>query len=151
MANNIVAALKKLFSLAGDPQTIAEALDEAELSGGGGLPDVTAADKNKGLLVNTSGVWATDATVVATGGGAATASACTEGGIPVYDSVLGTYKRITGNILPQKGNGIKGKLPAGDSSGNWVLVDAALLPAVTAADNGKVLKVVDGNWAVSNA
>ena len=47
MANNIVAALKKLFSLAGDPQTIAEALDEAELSGGGGLPDVTAADKNK--------------------------------------------------------------------------------------------------------
>ena len=29
-----IAALKKLFSLSDDPKTIAEALDEAEISGG---------------------------------------------------------------------------------------------------------------------
>lgn len=31
---------------------------------------------------------------------------------------------------------------------NFEKIDAASLPPVTAADNGKVLKVVDGKWAL---
>lgn len=31
---------------------------------------------------------------------------------------------------------------------NFEAIDAAALPPVTAADNGKVLKVVDGKWAL---
>ena len=50
----IVHALKKLFSLESDPKTIAEALDEAEISSG--LPAVTADDNGKILKV-VEGAW----------------------------------------------------------------------------------------------
>ena len=51
----IIQALKTLFGLSGNPKTIAEALDEAEMAAG--LPEVTAADNGKILKV-VNGTWA---------------------------------------------------------------------------------------------
>lgn len=51
----IVQALKTLFGLTDNPKTIAEALNEAEISSG--LPAVTADDNGKILKV-VDGAWA---------------------------------------------------------------------------------------------
>lgn len=49
--------------------------------------------------------------------------------------------------LPAASSTNNGKI-LGIKSGKWAIVAApAGLPAVTAEDNGKVLKVVDGVWA----
>ena len=151
--NNIVAALKKLFSLSGDPKTIAEALDEAEISGGEGLPEVTTADKKKSLAVNaTTGQWEVSDRVVVVENGSAdlTNGSCRSSYAPVWDTATSQYKRMKVTWLPATGSENKNKTIKGKSTnGEFELVDFPTgLPAVTADDNGKIMKVVDGAWAL---
>ena len=151
--NNIVAALKKLFSLSGDPKTIAEALDEAEISGGEGLPEVTTADKKKSLAVNaTTGQWEVSDRVVVVENGSAdlTNGSCRSSYAPVWDTATSQYKRMKVTWLPATGSENKNKTIKGKSTnGEFELVDFPTgLPAVTADDNGKILKVVDGVWSL---
>ena len=150
--NNIVAALKKLFSLSGDPKTIAEALDEAEISGGG-LPEVTTADKKKSLAVNaTTGQWEVSDRVVVVENGSAdlTNGSCRSSYAPVWDTATSQYKRMKVTWLPATGSENKNKTIKGKSTnGEFELVDFPTgLPAVTADDNGKIMKVVDGAWSL---
>ena len=151
--NNIVAALKKLFSLSGDPKTIAEALDEAEISGGEGLPEVTTADKKKSLAVNaTTGQWEVSDRVVVVENGSAdlTNGSCRSSYAPVWDTATSQYKRMKVTWLPATGSENKNKTIKGKSTnGEFELVDFPTgLPAVTADDNGKIMKVVDGAWSL---
>ena len=152
--NNIVAALKKLFSLSGDPKTIAEALDEAEISGGEGLPEVTTADKKKSLAVNaTTGQWEVSDRVVVVENGSAdlTNGSCRSSYAPVWDTATSQYKRMKVTWLPATGSENKNKTIKGKSTnGEFELVDFPTgLPAVTADDNGKIMKVVDGAWTLT--
>jgi len=154
--NNIVAALKKLFSLSGDPKTIAEALDEAEISGGEGLPEVTTADKKKSLAVNaTTGQWEVSDRVVVVENGSAdlTNGSCRSSYAPVWDTATSQYKRMKVTWLPATGSENKNKTIKGKSTnGEFELVDFPTgLPAVTADDNGKIMKVVDGAWALTSS
>ena len=149
----IIAALKKLFSLSGDPKTIAEALDEAEISGGEGLPEVTTADKKKSLAVNaTTGQWEVSDRVVVVENGSAdlTNGSCRSSYAPVWDTATSQYKRMKVTWLPATGTENKNKTIKGKSTnGEFELVDFPTgLPAVTADDNGKIMKVVDGAWAL---
>ena len=154
--NNIVAALKKLFSLSGDPKTIAEALDEAEISGGEGLPEVTTADKKKSLAVNaTTGQWEVSDRVVVVENGSAdlTNGSCRSSYAPVWDTATSQYKRMKVTWLPATGSENKNKTIKGKSTnGEFELVDFPTgLPAVTADDNGKIMKVVNGAWTLSSS
>ena len=77
------------------------------------------------------------------------------GGIPVGDytvkpDMIEALAKITGgNIeLPAVTSADNGKV-LGVVDGQWAKVEpAAELPVVTAEDNGKVLKVIDGAWAI---
>ena len=154
--NNIVAALKKLFSLSGDPKTIAEALDEAEISGGGGLPEVTTADKKKSRAVNaTTGQWEVSDRVVVVENGSAdlTNGSCRSSYAPVWDTATSQYKRMKVTWLPATGSENKNKTIKGKSTnGEFELVDFPTgLPAVTADDNGKIMKVVNGAWTLTSS
>ena len=154
--NNIVAALKKLFSLSGDPKTIAEALDEAEISGGEGLPEVTTADKKKSLAVNaTTGQWEVSDRVVVVENGSAdlTNGSCRSSYAPVWDTATSQYKRMKVTWLPATGSENKNKTIKGKSTnGEFELVDFPTgLPAVTADDNGKIMKVVNGAWTLTSS
>ena len=154
--NNIVAALKKLFSLSGDPKTIAEALDEAEISGGEGLPEVTTSDKKKSLAVNaTTGQWEVSDRVVVVENGSAdlTNGSCRSSYAPVWDTATSQYKRMKVTWLPATGSENKNKTIKGKSTnGEFELVDFPTgLPAVTADDNGKIMKVVNGAWTLTSS
>ena len=175
----IIQALKKLFSLSDDPKTIAEALDEAEISGGGlpdvtaddngkvlkvvegawdkgtdsGLPAVTTSDKKKGLAVNaTTGQWEVSdrAVIVENGSADLTNGSCRSSYAPVWDTATSQFKRMKVTWLPATGSENKNKTIKGKSTnGEFELVDFPTgLPAVTADDNGKIMKVVDGAWAL---
>ena len=108
----IIAALKKLFSLSDDPKTIAEALDEAEISGGGGLPEVTTADKKKSLAVNaTTGQWEVSDRVVVVENGSAdlTNGSCRSSYAPVWATATSQYQRMKVTWLPATGSENKNK------------------------------------------
>ena len=175
--NTIVATLKTLFGLSDNPKTIAEALDEAELTGGlpevsasdngkvlkvvegawgkgddGGLPAVTSSDKKKGLAIDSSGNWIVSDRVVVVENGSAdlTNGSCRSSYAPVWDTASSQYKRMKVTWLPATGTENKNKTIKGKSTnGEFELVDFPTgLPAVTADDNGKILKVVNGAWSV---
>ena len=150
--NSIIAAIKKLFSLEGDPRTIAEALDAAELPDPGGLPEVSSADKDKGLRVNSSGAWeAADGVVFPET--LTYASGLVELRAVSYSDMSSTrWKTCRFTALPITDASWKGKTIMGNrSTGAWNIVDFPEgVPAVTSADNGKILKVVDGAWAVAS-
>ena len=174
---SIVEALKALFGLSDDPKTIAEALDEAEISGGlpevtaddngkalivtegewaagsipAELPAVTASDKFKGLRVNSSGQWEKSNTVAVITKDYQNSTQMLEIQMVCYDDTTFEWVRYLGTMLPKKHNNNKGKTIKGNASnGAWELVDFPQgLPAVTADDNGKVLKVVDGAWVAA--
>ena len=175
--NTIVAALKTLFGLSDNPKTIAEALDEAELTGGlpevsasdngkvlkvvegawgkgdeGGLPAVTGADTKKGLCIDGSGNWVVSdrAVVVENGSADLSNGSCRSSYAPVWDIATSQYKRMKVTWLPATGSENKNKTIKGKSTnGEFELVDFPTgLPAVTSSDNGKILKVVDGAWSV---
>ena len=148
----IIEALKQLFGLSDNPKTIAEALNEAEISGGG-LPEVTTADKKKGLCVNgTTGEWEVSdrAVIVENGSADLTNGSCRSSYAPVWDTASSQYKRMKVTWLPATGTENKNKTIKGKSTnGEFELVDFPTgLPAVTADDTGKILKVVDGAWSV---
>ena len=50
-------------------------------------------------------------------------------------------------ILPTPGEGDEGKVPKVNSEGGYTLAPDESLPEVSAADNGKVLTVVNGIWS----
>ena len=172
----IVQALKALFGLSGDPKTIAEALDEAEIDSGlpavtaddngkvlkvaegawgvgddSGLPAATVSDKFKGLRVNNQGQWEKSNTVAVITRDYQNSSGCLEIMMVCYDDTTFEWVRYLGTMLPKKHNNNKGKTIRGNNTnGAWELVDFPQgLPAVTADDNGKVLKVVDGAWVAA--
>jgi len=121
-----------------------------------GLPAVTTSDKKKGLAVNaTSGQWEVSNRVVVVENGDAdlTNGSCRSSYAPVWDSGTSQWKRMKVTWLPATGSENKGKTIRGkNSNGEFELVDFPTgLPAVTADDNGKILKVVDGAWAVVSA
>ena len=177
--NTIVAALKTLFGLSDNPKTIAEALNEAEISGGGlpevsgsdngkvlkvvegawdkgddsGLPAVTSADKKKGLCIDSSGNWMVSDRVVVVENGSAdlTNGSCRSSYAPVWDTASSQYKRMKVTWLPATGSENKNKTIKGKASnGEFELVDFPTgLPNVTADDNGKIMKVVDGVWTLT--
>lgn len=59
-----------------------------------------------------------------------------------YDDIANGVPVSDYTIKPEIIDAIAKKVTSGGSGG-------ASLPAVTSADNGKVLKVVDGQWAVA--
>ena len=60
------------------------------------------------------------------------------------------YSETTESIMPEMTQDDSGKIPAINADGTgFHLVNAPIsLPAVTEADNGKTLRVVDGMWQV---
>ena len=169
----IVQALKQLFGISDEKATVAEVLAEAEIDSGlpevtagdngkvlkvvegvwapgtdNGMPAVTSADSQKGLVVNLYGQWQTtnQVGVFSTNYNGDT---LLEGKICYKDSSNNSWCTRTGTLLPAAAEGNKGKTIKGNpSTGAFELVAFPEgLPAVTAADNGKILKVVDGAWA----
>ena len=101
---------------------------------GVGVPEVTEADNGKVLKV-VDGVWTLGED--ATGGNIVES----EEDLP-EDAEDGSIV-----IVPGEGDKADIYIKEGDQ---WYLVVSSELPSVTAADNGKVLKVVDGKWALGD-
>ena len=115
----IVQALKTLFGLSDTPKTIAEALDEAEITGG--LPEGPALSNLNQTMSRSVIVWDT-----------------------------GGREWIAVNAVMLAPNAGNKKCPMTSSSGAWYYGDIPQgLPTVTASDNGKILKVVDGVWTAA--
>ena len=166
---SITAALKRLFGLEGNYKTIADVLDDAEISGGlpevtsddngdilkvvegawakgdppAGLPAVTTSDKFKGMRVISSGQWEKSNTVAVITKDYQNSTQMLEIQMVCYDDTTFEWVRYLGTMLPKKHNNNKGKTIRGNSSnGAWELVDFPIgLPTPSAAQAGYIVKV----------
>ena len=115
----VIDAIKQTFGITGNPKTVVDAIEAIEIDGG--LPDGPALSNLNQTMSRSVIVWDT-----------------------------GGREWIAVNAVMLAPNAGNKKCPMTSSSGAWYYGDIPQgLPTVTASDNGKILKVVDGVWTAA--